>query len=353
MPIRLTLCPGQGIEREWESDRELRIGRWGDLEIVIAHPSISRFHALITPTEVRFCLIDQQSHNGSWIDELRLEPLVQYPIHVGDTLRFGRIRIRVTKLNDERANWQDSWENEHGHVVVRKSPADVADEANWANCLYTPWMIDQYINKKTIGRTVRFAGRKFRMFALACCRHLSSRLDNETLTLLDDFETQIDRIDPDLSLADERPVAPARQVLTSDIDGMIRPFTFPAVQPLTSNPDSAIRQLIVDPYPPRMAARAARYLGNQRVASHLFRDVFFNPSENAPTIDANCLTWNNRTVLKFAQTIYDDRRFELMPILADALQDATCVNSVLVEHCRQPDQHVRGCWALDQILGRE
>jgi hypothetical protein len=54
-----------------------------------------------------------------------------------------------------------------------------------------------------------------------------------------------------------------------------------------------------------------------------------------------------------AQSIYTDRAFDRMPILADALEDAGCDNADILNHCRQPGEHVRGCWAVDLILGKK
>jgi hypothetical protein len=52
--------------------------------------------------------------------------------------------------------------------------------------------------------------------------------------------------------------------------------------------------------------------------------------------------------------MYDFREFSAMPILADALQDAGCDNDEILNHCRDPKQvHVRGCWCVDAILGKE
>ncbi len=47
-----------------------------------------------------------------------------------------------------------------------------------------------------------------------------------------------------------------------------------------------------------------------------------------------------------------DRAFDRMPILADALQDAGCDNLNILNHCRQPGEHVRGCWVVDLLTGR-
>jgi hypothetical protein len=44
--------------------------------------------------------------------------------------------------------------------------------------------------------------------------------------------------------------------------------------------------------------------------------------------------------------------FDRMPILADAIQDAGCDNEDILNHCRQPGDHVRGCWCVDLVLGK-
>ena len=58
------------------------------------------------------------------------------------------------------------------------------------------------------------------------------------------------------------------------------------------------------------------------------------------------------TVINLAQAIYDDRAFDRMPILADALEDAGCDNADILAHCRQPGEHFRGCWVVDLVLGK-
>lgn len=44
--------------------------------------------------------------------------------------------------------------------------------------------------------------------------------------------------------------------------------------------------------------------------------------------------------------------FERMPILADAMEDAGCMDQSILSHCRGNTTHVRGCHVLDQILGK-
>jgi hypothetical protein len=63
--------------------------------------------------------------------------------------------------------------------------------------------------------------------------------------------------------------------------------------------------------------------------------------------------WRTNTVVPLAHTMYDSRDFSAMPILADALQDAGCDNPDILEHCRGTGLHVRGCWVVDLVLGKE
>jgi hypothetical protein len=79
----------------------------------------------------------------------------------------------------------------------------------------------------------------------------------------------------------------------------------------------------------------------------LLRDIFTNPFR-PPQCDPG---WRTSTVLALAGSIYDDRAFDCLPILADALEDAGCGDAEILDHLRGPGPHVRGCWALDLVLG--
>jgi hypothetical protein len=62
--------------------------------------------------------------------------------------------------------------------------------------------------------------------------------------------------------------------------------------------------------------------------------------------------WRTADVVSLARGIYDERAFDRLPILADALQDAGCDNADVLGHCRGPGPHVRGCWVVDLVLGK-
>ena len=74
-----------------------------------------------------------------------------------------------------------------------------------------------------------------------------------------------------------------------------------------------------------------------------FRPVILNPT---------WLAWNDGTVRRIAQVIYEELAFGRMPILADALMDAGCDNEEIVNHCRSDTLHVKGCWVVDLLLGK-
>jgi len=80
----------------------------------------------------------------------------------------------------------------------------------------------------------------------------------------------------------------------------------------------------------------------------LLRDIFGNPFRPV-TADTS---WLTPTMSKLAQAIYNERRFQDTPDLADALEDAGCMIREILDHCRGPGPHVRGCWVVDLVLGK-
>jgi tetratricopeptide (TPR) repeat protein len=94
-------------------------------------------------------------------------------------------------------------------------------------------------------------------------------------------------------------------------------------------------------------------LGFTPEGADLIREVFGNPFRRAPGIAPGWLAWNDGTVKQLARAIYEERAFGLMPVLADALQEAGCTDEAILDHCRGNTTHVRGCWAVDLLLGRE
>jgi hypothetical protein len=104
------------------------------------------------------------------------------------------------------------------------------------------------------------------------------------------------------------------------------------------------------------AAQEDHHLGadvgdvERRAQADLLREIFGNPARRVRVLDEWLLA-NEGAVRKLAQTISDERIFALLPILADALEDAGCRDAAIVSHCRASGPHVPGCWVVDLLLG--
>jgi len=107
---------------------------------------------------------------------------------------------------------------------------------------------------------------------------------------------------------------------------------------------------------PKQIAESARRVAQaseQRRQANLLRCVFGNPFVAIPGIYPSLLKWNDGCVPRIARGIYDERAFDRMGILADALLDAGCDNEEVLAHCRQQEGvHAKGCWVLDLLLGK-
>ena len=85
-----------------------------------------------------------------------------------------------------------------------------------------------------------------------------------------------------------------------------------------------------------------------REALPLLRCIVGNPFRPV-SVDPS---WLTSTTVELARGIYDDRAFDRLPILADALEDAGCDHPDILAHCRGDGPHARGCWVVDRMLGK-
>ena len=98
----------------------------------------------------------------------------------------------------------------------------------------------------------------------------------------------------------------------------------------------------------------------RRVQCDLLRDVFGNPFGPPPTVDPAWLAWGDGLVRRLAAAAYEQRELPSgtldavrLAVLADALEEAGCADPNILGHLRGPGPHVRGCWPVDLLLGRE
>lgn len=85
-----------------------------------------------------------------------------------------------------------------------------------------------------------------------------------------------------------------------------------------------------------------------RAEAEVLKDIFGNPFRPV-TIDS---AWLSPYAVALARTIYEDRALDRMPELAEVLEAAGCDEVEILDHCRQPGPHVRGCWVVDALLLR-
>jgi hypothetical protein len=228
-------------------------------------------------------------------------------------------------------------------------------EVEWLGCGNPLQMLD-FVRRKG-------SERKLRLFACACCRRIWPLLEDErSRRAVEVSERHADGaagwIELEAAQAEARAAIPRRNPARGKsvhsrawrdaqvIQNATRAAWFTVSRPPQAHSAARVTAQIA----------AARGLAWGPVAGHwqasLLRD-FFGPLPFRPvTLSPAWLTWGSGTVPKLAAAVYEERAFDRLPILADALEEAGCDAAELLTHLRAPGPHVRGCWALDLLLGK-
>jgi hypothetical protein len=187
--------------------------------------------------------------------------------------------------------------------------------------------------------------RKLRLFTSHCCRRIWHLLDGRSQALVELAERSLDGSvdDSALAAAIEENNAVLRtanwytpEYLAAELAGSTLGGAWASAWNVVSEA--------------RRALQALAYEESKGQAA-LARDIFGNPFRPA-IIDPAWLAWHGGTVVNLAEMIYEERAFADLPILADALEEAGCYNQEILDHCRKPGEHVRGCWVVDLLLGK-
>jgi hypothetical protein len=130
---------------------------------------------------------------------------------------------------------------------------------------------------------------------------------------------------------------------------------------LPAGPEAADAVLLLSWGAAAKAALSASVLtgGDRRPLADLLREVVGNPFRGV-AVDPGWLAWNAGTPGRLAEAACEDRQLPggildnaRLAVLADALDEAGCEDTEILGHLRQPGPHVRGCFVLDALLGRE
>jgi hypothetical protein len=189
--------------------------------------------------------------------------------------------------------------------------------------------------------------RQFRLFACGCCRQVWPLLDNPrkrgAVAVAERFAD---------GQATAREMLDARYV-AGPSNWVAVAWAAEAVAALTACTAADAVNIVA-----QHAARALRdaagerdWAAARRRQGALLCDIF--EQLDPPTIlDLRWLRWQDGTVRKLAEVIYQEHRFADMPVLGDALEEAGCSRGEILDHCRQHTEHARGCWLIDAILSK-
>jgi hypothetical protein len=198
-------------------------------------------------------------------------------------------------------------------------------------------------------RRGHFTDRKRRLFACACCQKLGRLLPEAHRRALALAERFADRL--------------------ASLDELMDAYTAAYHDPATltyhaawaaccaANPSAVLTQThlsavslyaanaLSDPLrsPPSGPYNSLAWHAERARHQALLRDIM--PPPRAVRLDLRA----SPTAVAVARWIYEELRFEDLPVLADALEEAGVAGEVL-EHCRQPGEHVRGCWVVDALM---
>lgn len=211
-------------------------------------------------------------------------------------------------------------------------------EKDWLDCT-TPGDLLAWLHG-------RVSDRKLRLFSCACCRLVWDQLEEKSKKAVLVAEKYVDRQAtlPELqtaraeaqSIFDEEPTAPSLAAAT--VAGPLDPEKLILIASCTA---------IIDNKSPAKVAQV--WLERRKLQCDFIREVIGNPF-NQQEPGEEILTWADGFVVRVANTIYWENRFDEMEMLAEALAQAGCQNETLMEHAKAKGSHIRGCWLLDMLL---
>lgn len=200
------------------------------------------------------------------------------------------------------------------------------------------------------------SARKQRLLGCGFCRHVWDRLEEPSRRAVEASERFAD--DPataaDLTAAyddatrvnrrrfDKTGILYGKSAGTAPADRVTAKFGWEAAG-AASRPTKPVLGKIV--FAVRMLAGDSG--GETAALAALVRCVYGDPLTPLPLDPA----WRTDAAVGIAAKVYDSREFGNLPVLADALQDAGCELPAVLDHCRLPGPHARGCWVIDWVLG--
>ena len=223
------------------------------------------------------------------------------------------------------------------------------------------WLVGEDPDKMLSFLRGKASDRKLRLFAVACCRRIWHLLtDERSRKAVEAGERLADGL---VSEPKRRAIAEAAKHV--DIDGTNNAadaaYLAAEINSPPNHPDAkwgiAFETMCMAAYadPQYLQSRSTdhgtRYYPADSIRQahcDLLRDIFNNPFRPVAMKRA----WRTPEIITLARFIYENRDFNRMPELADALEKSGCTEAEILNHCRKAKGHVRGCWVVDLILGK-
>jgi hypothetical protein len=199
--------------------------------------------------------------------------------------------------------------------------------------------------------------RKQRLFACACSRHVSDFMDARCLEAIEVAERyEDDLVDgDDLVLAFQETHEISEELRKEDDHRFERAADLANVACEESSEMAYCAYLYLLDMTPEAGSAVSRVWAD-RVIKCVWGVLPFRPI----SIDRAWLEWNGGIVRRLAAETYEKRCLPegtldpgTLGVLSDALEEGGCTDADLLSHLRSPGPHVRGCWPLDLLLGKE
>jgi hypothetical protein len=224
----------------------------------------------------------------------------------------------------------------------------------------------------------RLSARKLQLLACGCCRLFDAMLSDEQRRALEVVERHAD------GLADREEYQVAVEQFGRDHMGHVLPtptggvsvhtgvsptaaLAYALMAVVSTPADDGLHRVLdwaaataarsVGPGQPRAATQAA----NRKMCG-VFREIVANPFRERMTPGPGWVAAGggmppgalrvSETARAIALGVQADQAFDRLPILADALEDDGCNDDELLTHLRHHSHHLRGCWAVDLVLGK-
>jgi pSer/pThr/pTyr-binding forkhead associated (FHA) protein len=344
------------------------LGRGPHCDVVIPMVAISRNHARIVRVGDTYFIEDTNSRSGTFLNNRA--------IHTRTALR-NRDRICICDfvavyLDEPFGHLPEPIEEVEpyeGTVGVMLETPPVPTEQEWLTSVNPGRMLDLVSAMGSVGRlelirsgadptlSLLFPSpgpelhRKLRLFVWACARRIWHRLEQT--------------VNEETAEAAERHAE--GEVTDEELERTKQMMRRSGVSESLAGYYAYRERSNLEHYAARAAARAVEAVlgcghqercANERAAlTWLLRDLF-RPFRQV-MVDPAWLAWEGGLVGRLARAAYDERCLPegtldgiRLAVLADALEDAGCTDGELLEHLRRPGRHVRGCWAVDLLMGK-